>query len=64
MDKSVQKQLTWTGIQTTRPSFKHKYREILNGIHIAMKDSFKDYTISQGEATIHKLLKNVAKSKT
>lgn len=56
MHRSVLKQLSWTGTRTTRPSLQTRYKCILDGIHVAMKESFKDYTIALGEATMKSLV--------
>lgn len=64
LDKSVQKQLSWSGMLTKKPSFKNQYKGIVDGIHVAMKETFKEYTIVNGEAKIHSMLKNAAKCKT
>lgn len=58
MEKGLLKQLSWTGRNTTKPSLKNKYKEILTGIHVALKEAYKDYTIDFGEQVIHKILKN------
>lgn len=62
MIRSVQKELSWSGKNTKKPSLKNKYKEIVNGIHMAMNERFTDYTIDKGEAKIHSLLKNAAKN--
>lgn len=64
MNRSVQKQLSWSGQQTTKPSFKTQYKGVIDGIHLAMTQNFKDYTMVQGEAKIQTMLKNAAKCKT
>ncbi|XP_037034391.1 uncharacterized protein LOC119073189 [Bradysia coprophila] len=62
MERSVQKQLSWTGLHSKKPSLKFKYKRIVDGIHVAMKEQFKDYTIVRGEAKMQSLLKNAAQS--
>lgn len=64
MDRPLQKQLSWTGQQTTKPSLKIKYKQIVDGIHIAMNENFKDYTIVQGETKIQAMLTNARKCKS
>lgn len=64
MIRSLQKQLSWTGQHTTKPSFKIQYKGIIDGIHLAMTEKFKDYTMVQGEAKIHNILRNAGSSKT
>lgn len=59
--RSVQKQLSWAGYRTDKPSLKSDYKAIVDGIHIAMKDSFKDYTIALGEVKIKSILRNAAR---
>lgn len=61
MVRSLQKQLSWTGIGTTKPSFPRKYKVILDCIHITMKERFKDYTIALGEAKMKNMLRNAAR---
>lgn len=62
LSKTLQKQLSWTGVHTNKPSFKTAYKAIVDGIHVAMKENFMDYTVSKGDAKIYSLLKNAAKS--
>ncbi|XP_037043418.1 uncharacterized protein LOC119079536 [Bradysia coprophila] len=61
MIRSVQKELSWTGKQSKKPSLKFKYKEIVDGVHMAMNEMFTDYTIAKGEAKIYSLLKNASK---
>lgn len=61
MARSVQKQLSLDGFRSKKPSMKSAYKGILDGIHIAMKDTFKDYTFALGEEKIKTLLRNAAK---
>lgn len=60
MVRSLQKQLSWTGHRSSKPSFKFEYKTIIDGIHVAIKENFKDYTIAQGEAKLKRLLQNAA----
>lgn len=58
IDRSVQRQLSWTGQGTKKPSLKFNYKAIVDGIHVAMKDNFQTYTIAQGEEKFKKLLQS------
>lgn len=58
MERSLLKQLSWTGNKTTKPSFQKNYKSIIDGIHIAMKENYRDYTIVNGEAKIQNILRN------
>lgn len=61
MERTVQKQLSWTGRNTKKPSMKFVYKGIVDGIHVAMKQQFQEYTIVCGEARLQNILKNAAK---
>lgn len=59
MTRSVQKQLSWSGKNTKKPSMKLNYKKgIIDGIHVAMNEQFKDYTIVSGEARMQRILQN------
>lgn len=63
MARSVQKQLSWAGgNRTTKPGIVSEYKEIVDGIHVAMNESFTDYTIAQGESKIKSILRNATKN--
>lgn len=64
MDRSVQKQVSWAGYQNRKPSLKIKYKNIVDGIHVAMQENFKDYTIVQGEFKMKSMLENAAKCRS
>lgn len=63
MVRSLQKQLSWSGFRSSKPSLKLLYKTIVDGIHVAMKENFKDYTIAHGEETVKRLLQNAASMK-
>lgn len=64
LDRSVQKQLSWSGYQDRKPSLKLKYKDIVDAIHVAMQENFMDYTVAQGEAKMKRMLENAARYKT
>lgn len=43
MDKAVQKELSWSGIRTTLPSFELRYKTIVDALNQALKGKFADY---------------------
>ena len=54
--KSVQKQLSWSGIRTKKPSFEKEYKAIVTAMHFALQSQFKDYNYSIFEAKVQALL--------
>lgn len=43
MDKNVQKQLSWSGLRTTKPSFELEYSRIVQAMKCALEAHYKDY---------------------
>lgn len=43
MHKDVKKQLSWSGLRTTLPSFELRYKPIVDAMNRALKEKFAEY---------------------
>lgn len=56
MVKTVQKQLSWSGIRTTKPSFELEYNQVVQVMQFALKEHHTDYDYETLQTKIKTLL--------
>lgn len=58
MTPEVQKQLSWSGYRTTKPSFEKGYGKIVDAISQTLQEKFKDYNYEVLQKKVSTLLAN------
>lgn len=56
MCKNVQRELSWSGLRTTLPSFAIQYKLIVDGMNEALRQKFQDYNFEVLENKLKTLL--------
>lgn len=58
MDKAVQKELSWSGFRTSKPSFEKKFKKIVDAMNETLKEKYKDYNYDMLKKKVSTLLQN------